>query len=291
MHKLRQQERFTLAEILAAIDFPKSTYMYWQAHWKKPDPDQKVKDAILLIRKKHPNYGYRRIHATLVNQGWAINKKKVQRLCQVLKIQVKSFGRKYRKYNSYKGVVGRIAPNRVNRRFEMSIPRQKITTDTTEFKYYEEDHSGKLQVKKMYLDPFMDLYNLEILSFKVSSQPNRITMIEALKEALEASKECAYRRTFHSDRGWAYQMKEYQALLVEHRVFQSMSRKGNCYDNAPIENFFSMMKQEMYYGKKYRSYKALETAITDYIHYYNEERIKEKLNWLSPVAYRKAQVA
>lgn len=136
----------------------------------------------------------------------------------------------------------------------------------------------------------MDLYNLEIISFKVSSQPNRITMIEALKEALEASKECAYRRTFHSDRGWAYQMKEYQALLVEHRVFQSMSRKGNCYDNAPIENFFSVMKQEMYYGKIYRSYKALETAITDYIHYYNEERIKEKLNWLSPVAYRKAQV-
>ncbi|SEP88346.1 Integrase core domain-containing protein, partial [Ignavigranum ruoffiae] len=83
----------------------------------------------------------------------------------------------------------------------------------------------------------------------------------------------------------------YQALLVEHQVFQSMSRKGNCYDNAPIENFFSVMKQEMYYGKIYRSYKELETAITDYIQYYNEERIKEKLNWLSPVAYRKAQAA
>ena len=91
--------------------------MYWQAHWKKPDPDQKAKDAILLIRKKHPNYGYRRIHATLVNQGWHINKKKVQRLCQVLKIQVKNCGHKYRKYNSYKGVLGRIAPNRMNRRF------------------------------------------------------------------------------------------------------------------------------------------------------------------------------
>ena len=71
--------------------------MYWQAHWKKSDPDQKVKDAILLIRKKHPNYGYRRIHATLVNQGWLINKMKVQCLCQVLEIQVRSFGRKYRK--------------------------------------------------------------------------------------------------------------------------------------------------------------------------------------------------
>ncbi|MGF3065792.1 IS3 family transposase [Facklamia sp. P12950] len=291
MHKLRQQERFILTEILAAIDFPKSTYMYWQAQWKKQDPDQEVKDAILSTRKKHPNYGYRRIHATLVNEGWKINKKKVQRLCQELKIQVKNFGRKYRKYNSYKGVVGRIAPNRINRRFEASIPRQKITTDTTEFKYYEEDVSGKLQVKKLYLDPFMDLYNLEIISFKLSSQPNGLTMIDALKEALEASQSCAYRRTFHSDRGWAYQMKEYRALLEEHHVFQGMSRKENCYDNAPIENFFSVMKQEMYYGKVYRNDKELRTAIIDYIDYYNEERIKEKLNWLSPVAYRKARIA
>lgn len=116
-------------------------------------------------------------------------------------------------------------------------------------------------------------------------------MIKALSEAIKASAECPYRRTFHSDRGWAYQMKEYQALLREHRIFQSMSRKGNCFDNAPIENFFGVMKQEMYYGKVYESYEELEMAITDYIRYYNEERIKEKLNWLSPVEYREQQAA
>lgn len=70
-----------------------------------------------------------------------------------------------------------------------------------------------------------------------------------------------------------------------------MSRKGNCYDNAPIENFFGVMKQEMYYGKVYRSYRELESALTSYIRYYNEERIKEKLNWRSPVEYRKTQAA
>ena len=220
-----------------------------------------------------------------------VNRKKVQRICQKLGIQVRSFGRKYRKYSSYRGVVGKISPNLVNRRFESSIPYQKITTDTTEFKYYEEDAKGKLQIKKLYLDPFMDLYNLEIISFKVSHQPNGITMLKALQEAIEASKDCPYRRTFHSDRGWAYQMKEYQALLKENKIFQSMSRKGNCYDNAPMENFFSVMKQEMYYGKIYRSYQELEAAITHYIRYYNEERIKEKLLWMSPVEYRKKQAA
>lgn len=141
------------------MDVPKSTYMYWQARWKKPDPDQEIKDAILAIREKHENYGYRRIHATLGKDAWKVNRKKVQRICRELGIQVKSFGRKYRRYNSYKGVVGRIAPNRMNRRFETSIAFQKITTDTTEFKYYEKDASGKPQSKKLYLDPFMDLYN------------------------------------------------------------------------------------------------------------------------------------
>ena len=265
--------------------------MYWQAQWKKPDPNQKLKEAMLGVRKNHPNYGYRRIHATLVKEGWKVNRKKVQRLCQLLGLQVKSFGRKYRKYNSYKGLVGRIAPNRIHRRFESIVPRQKITTDTTEFKYYKADTGGKMQIKKLYLDPFMDLYNLEIISFKISHQPNRVTMLEALKAAIEASEDCPYRRTFHSDRGWGYQMKEYQALLKEHKIFQSMSRKGNCYDNAPIENFFGVMKQEMYYGKVYRSYRELESAITSYIRYYNEERIKEKLNWRSPVEYRKTQAA
>lgn len=265
--------------------------MYWQAQWAKPDQDQKLKDEILAIREYHQNYGYRRIHVTLLKGGWKVNRKKVQRLCQILKIQVKNFGKKYRKYSSYKGVIGHIAPNRLKRRFKTSIPRQKITTDTTEFKYYEDDPSGKPQIKKLYLDPFMDLYNLEIISFKISHQPNKLSMLKALKEAIEASEECSYRRTFHSDRGWAYQMKEYQDLLKEHKIFQSMSRKGNCFDNAPIENFFAVMKQEMYYGKIYRSYEELQRAIIDYIRYYNEDRIKEKLNWLSPVDYLKQKVA
>ena len=91
---------------------------------------------------------------------------------------------------------------------------------------------------------------------------------------------------FHSDQGWQYQHSEYQRLLSEHNIVQSMSRKGTCLDNSPMENFFGIMKQEMYYGKIYRSFEELEKEVIDYIHYYNNDRIKEKLKWNSPVDYR-----
>lgn len=108
----------------------------------------------------------------------------------------------------------------------------------------------------------------------------------ALEDALTATSDCKYRRTFHSDQGWAYQMKAYSRRLKEERVFQSMSRKGNCYDNSVMENFFGILKQEIYYGKVFYSYESLKEAIETYIYYYNNERIKSKLNWKSPVQYR-----
>jgi transposase InsO family protein len=110
--------------------------------------------------------------------------------------------------------------------------------------------------------------------------------MKALNEAVEITKDCKYRRTFHSDQGWAYQMKAYVYTLKENKIFQSMSRKGNCHDNSVMENFFGIMKQEMHYGMVYYSYKELEETIEKYIKYYNEERIKEKLRWMSPVEYR-----
>lgn len=265
--------------------------MYWQARLDRVDKDREVKKEILKIRKKHKNYGYRRVHAELRKQGLKINRKKTQRIDQGLNLQVSSYGRKHRKYNSYKGVQGRIAPNRLNRRFKTNVLNQKITTDTKEFKYYETDSAGKLQIKRLYLDPFMDLYNLEIVSYKISKQPNKLTMLEALKEAIERTKNCKHRRTFHSDRGWAYQMKEYQALLKENEIYQSMSRKGNCYDNSPMENFFGILKQEIYHGYVFKSCQELETGIERFIDYYNEERIKEKLDWMSPVQFRKMAFA
>lgn len=143
-----------------------------------------------------------------------------------------------------------------------------------------------MTIKKLYLDPFMDMFNGEILSFAISQKPCAESIMKALNEAISITDDCIYRRTFHSDQGWAYQMKVYSRTLKEHKIFQSMSRKGNCHDNSVMENFFGILKQEIYYGKVYYSYQELEQAIINYIDYYNNKRIKQKLGWLSPVEYR-----
>ena len=222
--------------------------MYWQKRFDRENPDREIEEKIQEIRTDNKDYGYRRILGELRNQGYTINKKKVQRIVQKLGLQVTSYTRKSRKYSSYKGKVGTVAPNRIKRRFNTHILHQKITTDTTEFKYYEIDAKGHMTMHKLYLDPFMDMCNGEILR--------------------------------------AYQMKAYSHRLKEERIFQSMSRKGNCFDNSIMENFFGLLKQEIYYGVVYYSYEELKSEIERYIKYYNEQRIKEKLGWLSPVQYR-----
>lgn len=260
--------------------------MYWQKRLDREDPDKEIEEKILFIRVTNKDYGYRRVLAELRNQGYVVNKKKVQRIMQKLGLQVTSFTRKSRKYSSYKGQVGTVAPNRIRRRFKTHIPHQKITTDTTEFKYYEIDAKGHMTMRKLYLDPFMDMCNGEIISYGIAKQPSAQNIMNALEQAIKVTSDCPYRRTFHSDQGWAYQMKAYSHRLREERIFQSMSRKGNCHDNSVMENFFGLLKQEIYYGIVYYSYEELKSEIERYIRYYNEHRIKEKLGWLSPVQYR-----
>lgn len=265
---------------------PKATYMYWQKRFNRKNPDKEIEEKMLEIRRNNKDYGYRRMFGELRNQGYCINKKKVQRIMQKLDLQVTSFTRKSRKYNSYKGKVGTVAPNRIRRRFNTPIPHQKITTDTSEFKYYEIDTKGHMTVHKLYLDPFMDMCNGEILSFGIDKRSSAKNIMNALDKAIKITSDCPYRRTFHSDQGWAYQMKAYSHRLKKERIFQSMSRKGNCHDNSIMENFFGLLKQEIYYGVVYYSYEELKSEIERYIKYYNEQRIKEKLGWMSPVQYR-----
>ena len=265
--------------------------MYWQKRFDRKNSNQELEDKILELRKNHKNFGYRRIHALLKKMGYTVNKKCVQRIMQKHGLQVTSFTRKSRKYSSYKGKVGKIAPNRIRRRFKTNIAHQKITTDTTEFKYYEVDNQGQMTIKKLYLDPFMDMYNGEILSYSITKQPSATGILTALKTAIKHTSDCPYRRTFHSDQGWAYQMHAYVRELKENRIYQSMSRKGNCYDNSVMESFFGIMKQEMYYGMVYYSFAELKEAIEKYIIYYNEHRIKAKLGWMSPVEYRLTSAA
>jgi len=181
-----------------------------------------------------------------------------------------------KKYKSYKGEQGKIAPNLLNRAFRAQKPNQKWATDITEFKV-----SGK----KLYLSPVIDLFNQEIISYELSERPNFKFVMSMLKKAISKVK-VANSLLVHSDQGWHYQMKQYQKLLKQNGITQSMSRKGNCLDNAIIENFFGILKSELFYLKRYRSINELEKEIKEYIHYYNYDRIKLNLNGMSPIQYR-----
>ncbi len=140
---------FKLKDILAVINFSKATYMYWQECFDRENPDQELEEIILKIRKNYKDFGYRRIYGILRKQGLIGNKKRVQRIMQKLGLQVTSFTRKSHKYSSYKEKVGKIASNRIHRRFKTHVPHQKIPTDTTGFNYYEVDEEGRMVIKKL----------------------------------------------------------------------------------------------------------------------------------------------
>jgi transposase InsO family protein len=215
-----------------------------------------------------------------------VNHKKVLRITRKLGILCNKYTRKSRKYNSYRKNAGNQVKNRIRQRFDTPIPLQKIATDTSEFIYYEKNDKGSFEIKKLYLDPFLDMFNDEILAFGIAKTPNKNTILKALDETIVITKNCKYRTTIHSDGGWPYKMKEYKKRLKDNKIFQSMSRKATSVDNSVMENFFGLMKQEMYYGRIFTSYEELYDEIVEYIRYYNYKRIKEKLGWLSPVEYR-----
>jgi len=240
----------------------------------RPDPDAELKVLIKAIYDEHEGiYGYRKIRDELTNRGYKVNHKKVQRLMKI--IGIKSLV-KIKKYRSYKGKVGKKAPNILNRNFQASKPNEKWVTDITEIKLFGE---------KLYFSPMLDLYNGEIITYTIGSRPTYSlvsTMLEQSFERLKASDTLL----IHSDQGWHYQMKQYRSALIEHGITQSMSRKGNCYDNAVIESFFSIMKSELLYLKEFKSIAHFKQELAKYIDYYNNKRIKAKLKGMSPVKYR-----
>ncbi len=179
--------------------------MYLQKRFDSENPDKDIEEKIHTIFNEHNGrYGYRRITAILRDYGIVINQKKVMRIMKKLGLKCVAFSHKSRKYNSYRGTVGNIADNKIKRRFKTSIPHQKITTDTSEFKIYATDNDGKLKIKKLYLNPFLDMFNGEVLSFSVSDKPNFKSINDSLEKAINITNDCPYRRTFNSDQGWAY---------------------------------------------------------------------------------------
>jgi transposase InsO family protein len=252
----------------------RSSFYYYEKQFKLPDKYKEIKLLIRDVYHKHKGrYGYRRITAVLNKKGLIINHKTVLKLMKSLGL--KSIIR-VKKYKSYRGEQGKIVPNVLERNFKATAPNQKWATDVTEFNV-----SGN----KLYLSPIIDLFNQEIVSYEIKERPVFGQVKTMLDKAFKKLPKTA-NLTLHSDQGWQYQMKHYQCMLKRKGITQSMSRKGNCLDNAIIENFFGIIKSEMFYIKKYKSVEELKADIKDYIKYYNNERIKSNLNKMSPVQYR-----
>lgn len=254
-------------------EIPRSTYYYIVKQFGRSDKDAHLKMLIKEIYKEHEGrYGYRRIRDELHARGYLVNHKKVQRIMKDLGL--KSIVR-IKKYRSYKGTVGKIAPNILERDFHADQPNEKWVTDITEFKLFGE---------KLYLSPMLDLFNGEIISYTIGSRPTYSLVADMLEQTFERLEDND-QLIIHSDQGWHYQMKQYRHALKKRKITQSMSRKGNCYDNAVIENFFGIMKSEFLYLKEFDSIDHFKQELAQYMDYYNHKRIKSKFK-MSPVNYR-----
>lgn len=251
----------------------RSTYYDTVKKMNRPDPDADLKVEIQAIYNEHEGrYGYRRIRDELANRGKKVNHKKVQRIMKALGLKCLV---RMKKYKSYKGTVGKIAPNILDRNFKADAPNEKWVTDITEFKLFGE---------KLYLSPVLDLFNGEIITYTIGSRPTYSLVSEMIEKALERLPE-EHKLLMHSDQGWHYQMKQYRHALESRGIVQSMSRKGNCYDNSVMENFFGIMKSEFLYLKEFQSVEDFKMELENYINYYNTKRMKAKLK-MSPVQYR-----
>jgi len=252
----------------------RATFYYHLQRQQIPDKYLSVREQIdKIFTSNMGRYGCRRITMELHNRSITINHKTVERLMREngIKCQVR-----IKKYRSYRGQEGRIAPNILERNFAATAPNSKWVTDVTEFALFGQ---------KRYLSPILDLYNGEIISYTISERPNLLMVTNMLAKAIKNIKDNTD-LILHSDQGWHYQHSAYQNALKKRGITQSMSRKGNCLDNAVIENFFGLLKSELLYLQKFSTIEHFESELERYIYYYNNHRIKAKLKGLSPVMFR-----
>lgn len=272
---------FPLSILLEIAGMKRSTY-YWALKHEKDDPDAEIRKKIVEIFKdSKKRYGVKRVTDELRNPEskykMKVNHKKVQRIMHEMGLRVNR--KKSAKYSSYKGEVGKTAPNIIGRDFTANGPNQKWGTDVTEF------HIPKWG--KLYLSPIIDFYDGSVVAYDISRHPDFAQTDRMLDMAFGKQKKTAG-IILHSDQGWQYQMKQYQSRLEENGIIQSMSRKGTCLDNAMTENFFGRLKVEMFYGheQEFDTYEKLKQAIEEYIVWYNSERIKLRLK-MSPEQFRR----
>jgi len=250
------------SDLLKAAGLARSTLYYQLSLQKAKDKYADVKQLIASIFHEHRGcYGYRRIHCELQKRGLKFSGKTVRKLMQQLGLKSPV---RLKKYRSYRGNMGLAAENILQRQFKAEAPCEKWVTDITEFR------AGG---QKLYLSPILDLFNGEIVAWETACRPTEELVKRMLNKGLESLAE-GEKPLLHSDQGWHYRIKSYQSALADKGLVQSMSRKGNCLDNAVMENFFGHLKEEMYYRRDYRSVEELENAVNEYITYWNTKKNK-----------------
>ena len=270
--ELRHKHKLGL--LLEIAGLARSTYYYYAKSRTEPDKYSEVKEQITNIyHENRGRYGYRRITQELHNRKYVLNHKTVQRLMKALGLLCRV---RMKKYRSYRGEVGKIAPDLLVRDFEATAPNQKWVTDVTEFSLFGQ---------KLYLAPILDLFSRDIVSYTLSDRPVLSMTMEMLRQAFGQIPD-GLNLILHSDQGWQYQHKHYQDMLKSKGVRQSMSRRGNCLDNAVMENFFGLLKSELLYLQEFHSMQHFKREIINYMDYYNNRRIKIKLKGLPPAIHR-----
>jgi putative transposase len=265
---------FRLDVLLEIAGLARSTFFYHQARLARPDPHAAVDAAIrTAFTQAKGRYGHRRIHRELGKTGYRIAKKTV--LTRMRRLGLACQVRRRKRFAVYHGVIGTTVPNVLNRAFTTTAPNQTWVTDVTELRVGDE---------RRYLSPVMDLFDRQIIAYTVGRAPNLAVATDALRQAL-ATLPPGDQLLVHTDQGFQYQHRVWHRLLADVGATPSMSRKGNCLDNAVIESFFGHLKAELVL-ERFPDSAALETALHAYLHWYNHERTSATLNGLSPVQYR-----
>lgn len=264
-----------LDDLLAAAGLARSTFFYHQAALSRPDPQAELKTAIVeAFAAGRGRYGHRRVHALLVRRGWRVAKKTVLKLMRQLRLRCHV--RRRRRFQAWQGHSGTIADNVLSRDFTATAPNQKWVSDVTEFRVGD---------AKAYLSPVMDLFDHQIIAYSLGPSPNLALATTSLDKAL-AFQHIEPGLIVHTDQGFQYQHRAWTNRLALVGAVQSMSRRGNCYDNATMENFFGHLKAEAFHHEHPTTIADLHVMVEDYIHWWNTERIHTRLEGLSPVQYR-----
>lgn len=262
----RHRREYTVSTMCRFFEVSRSGYYAFVLRLGKPEKDAALAEMIAEQREHSlRTYGYRRMWLWLEKQGIHRNPKTVLRIMK--KYELLSEIRRRRKWVQMGQQIHKYE-NLLNRDFIAENPNSKWVTDIS----YIHTKQGVL-----YLSMIRDLYDNSIVAYKTGTQQTVSLVLDTIRLAMKKEKKVvAAELQLHSDQGFQYTSQAYYELTQEYGITPSMSRQGNCYDNAMAENFFSILKTECIYRRKLDSFKDARQAIADYIYFYNYERIQIK---------------